>query len=273
MAKRKIIEIDEEKCNGCGACIPNCPEGAMQVIDGKARLVSDISCDGLGACIGHCPEGAISVVAREAEEYSEGKVMENIVKQGKNVLKAHLQHLKEHGENEYLRQAMEFLKARNIPVPEASGHVHQGCPGSRVMDFRNDSNTAAKNEPQVRRESQLRQRPVQIMLVPPQAPYLNNADLLIAADCVGFAYASFHEDLLKGKILLVGCPKLDDTRIYQEKFSQMFKYNNIKSIAYAHMEVPCCFGLIGIIKQAIVESGKEVPFKEITISIKGEKSE
>ena len=273
MTKRKIIEIDESKCNGCGVCIPNCPEGAMRVIDGKARLISDLFCDGLGACIGRCPEGAISVIEREAEEYSENKVMENIVKQGDNVVKAHLQHLKDHGENKYLQQAMEFLKQRNIRPPEVGEHVYHSCPGSRMMDLRNEPASAGKNELTAKQGSELRQWPVQIMLVPPQAPYLNNADLLIAADCVGFAYASFHEDLLKEKILLVGCPKLDDTRIYQEKFTQIFKHNNINSVAYAHMEVPCCYGLVSIIKQAIAGSGKDVSFKEITISIKGEKLE
>lgn len=138
MAKRKIINIDAEKCNGCGLCIPNCPEGAMQIIDGKARLVSDLFCDGLGSCIGHCPQGAITIEERQAEPYAERKVMENIVKQGKNVIKAHLGHLKEHRQDTYLKEAMDFLKERNIEIEIEAKHGHglSGCPGSQVIDFR-----------------------------------------------------------------------------------------------------------------------------------------
>jgi len=216
MTKRKIIKIDEEKCNGCGLCIPNCPEGALQIIDGKARLISDLFCDGLGACIGHCPEGAINIEEREAQPYDEKKVTE---------------HMKSSKDSQ--------------------------CPGSKVMHFKG--------------KSQLRQWPVQIMLVPPNAPYFNNADLLIAADCVPFAYADFHEELLKGKVLLVGCPKLDDANFYQEKLTQVFKNNDIKSVTCAHMEVPCCFGMINVIKTAISASGKEIPFEDINIGIKGQR--
>ena len=278
MAKREIIKIDEKKCNGCGLCIPNCPEGALQVIDGKVRLISDLFCDGLGACIGHCPQGAISIEEREAEEYDERKVMENIVKQGKNVIKAHLGHLKEHNQNEYSKQAIDFLKGKNIEVPfnETKGqreHTHgfSGCPGSKIMDFREKEKSQKKEKALFKVESELKTWPVQIMLVPPNAPYLNNADLLIAADCVPFAYADFHQDLLKDKILLVGCPKLDDTQIYQEKINQILKQNSLKSITYAHMEVPCCFGLVSIISEAISQSAKDIPFQEVIISIKGER--
>ena len=278
MAKRKIIKIDEGECNGCGLCIPNCPEGALQVIDGKARLISDLFCDGLGACIGHCPEGAITTEEREAEAYNEKKVMKNIVKQGKNVIKAHLEHLKKHGEQELFTQAIGFLKEKNIEVPEKviSGDKRSlpcGCPGTMVKDFRADRKDNIKPKKTISSQSQLMQWPVQIMLVPPQAPYLNGADLLFAADCVPFAYADFHRDLLKGKILLVGCPKLDDAAFYTEKITQVLKENNIKSITCAHMEVPCCSGLVNILKTAMANSGKDMPFKEITISIKGEKSE
>jgi len=274
--KRKIIKIDSEKCNGCGLCIPNCPEGAIQIIDGKARLISDLFCDGLGACIGYCPQGAITVEERQAQEYDERKVMENIVKQGKNVIKAHLKHLKEHNQQEYLKAAMDFLNEKKIKVhleEENNMHAHEfsGCPGSKIMDFRNKEEVIGKEKTVAHNQSRLRQWPVQIMLVPVVAPYLNNTDLLIAADCVPFAYADFHEDLLRGKTLLVGCPKLDDTEIYQEKFSQILENNNIKSITYAHMEVPCCFELVNIIKSAIDASGKNVPFNEVIISIKGEK--
>jgi len=243
VAKRKIIKIDQDKCNGCGLCIPNCPEGAMQLIDGKARLISDLFCDGLGACLGHCPQGAITIEEREAGEYDEVKVMDNIVKQGKNVIKAHLGHLKGHSQHAYLKQAMDFLKEKNIKVPFEevtmhAAHGFSGCPSAKIMDFTKEKQTSPKDESFSEQQSQLKTWPVQIMLVPPFAPYLNNADLLIAADCVPFAYADFHQDLLKDKILLVGCPKLDDTQIYQEKINQILKQNNIKSITYAHMEVP-----------------------------------
>jgi NAD-dependent dihydropyrimidine dehydrogenase PreA subunit len=275
MARRKIIKIDETKCNGCGECIPTCPEGAIQVIDGKARLVSDLVCDGLGACLGHCPQGAISIEEREAERYDERKVMENIVKQGANTIGVHLRHLKEHGQTAYVQEALNFLNEKGISVVSAedssAGHLHGGCPGSRIMDFRRQEAPAPESETRTKDVSQLRQWPIQLMLVPPHAPYLNDADLLIVADCVPFAYAPFHQDLLKGKVLLVGCPKLDDVGVYQEKLKQIFKNNIIKCVTYAHMEVPCCFGLIGIIQGAIADSGKKVPFKEVTISIKGEK--
>jgi len=280
MAKRKIIRIDEEKCDGCGLCIPDCPEGALKIIDGKARLISDLFCDGLGACIGSCPEGAITIEEREAEEYDEREVMRNMVKQGKNVIKAHLEHLKEHSQSEYLKEAIDFLKERNIEIPRGEeplhrGHEHiasfSGCPGSKMMDFREEEEVAEKKKAISKGISELRQWPIQIMLVPPNAPYLKDADLLIAADCVSFAYADFHDDLLKGKILLVGCPKLDDVEFYKEKIAQILKDNNIKSITCAHMEVPCCFGLVNMVKSAISASGKDIPFTEITMSIKGEK--
>jgi NAD-dependent dihydropyrimidine dehydrogenase PreA subunit len=279
MAKRKIIKIDEEKCNGCGLCIPNCPEGALQIIDGKARLVSDLFCDGLGACIGHCPEGAITIKEREAQKYDERKVMENIVKQGKNVIKAHLKHLKEHNQNEYLKQALAYLKEKKIEVSQEEfahhGHKHKSasltCPSAKIMDLRKKEAESVKVYTFVKTESQLQNWPVQIKLVPSIAPFLKDADLLIAADCVPFAYADFHKDLLKGKVLLVGCPKLDDVSDYLEKITQIIKENNIKSITYAYMEVPCCSGLVNIIKSAILQSGEDIPFREVIISIKGER--
>lgn len=269
--KRKIIKIDEKICNGCGDCIPNCPEGALQVIDGKVRLVSDLFCDGLGACIGHCPQGAITVEERDAAEYNETKVMENIVRQGKNVILAHLKHLKDHNEVKYLKEAENFLKVMNIVIPDLTSKQSScSCPGSKVMDFRSEKNTNGPRD-EVSLDSQLRQWPVQIRLVSPSASYFENADLLIAADCVPFAYANFHQDLLRDKILLVGCPKLDDLKNYEEKFVQIIKMNNIRSVTYVHMEVPCCLGMIEPLKLAIKESGKAIPFKEVTISIKGEK--
>jgi ferredoxin len=278
MAKRKIISIDEGKCDGCGLCSPNCPEGALQIIDGKARLVSDLFCDGLGACIGHCPQGAINIEEREAQKYDEKKVMENIARQGKNTIIAHLKHLKEHNEFAYLKVAMDYLVTKGIRVRPgdltdtvASGPC--GCPGAKISqkapeNIQKNSVSASEKHPA---HSQLATWPVQLKLVPAFAPFLNGADILIAADCVPFAYAGFHEDLLKGKILLVGCPKLDDITYYKEKMSQIVENNDIKSITYAHMEVPCCFGLLPVIKEAIAKSGKNIPFIDVNISIKGEK--
>lgn len=271
MGKRKIINIDEKKCNGCGLCIPNCPEGALQIIDGKARLISDLFCDGLGACIGHCPEGAISVEEREAQAYDEKKVMENIVRQGKNVIKAHLMHLKDHGEAGYMKEAVDFLKEKGVDLPmlgkEKPIHSH-ACPGSKVMDL--GKKPSVKASKKSKSASQLGQWPIQIMLVPPHAPYFRGADLLVAADCVPFAYPDFHSELLSGKVLLVGCPKLDDAGYYEDKLAQILKENDIRSLTCAHMEVPCCFGLMQILKAAIAASGKDIPLKEVTVGIKGD---
>jgi ferredoxin len=279
MAKRSIIQIDEPKCNGCGNCIPNCPEGALQIIDNKARLVSDLFCDGLGACIGHCPQGAIKVIEREADPYDERKVMANIVKQGPNTIKAHLQHLKDHGADDYFKQAVDYLKENNMENPLEEGKESQdkkpdlpcGCPGSMMRDMRDKPATG--QTPQTGKsgqESELRQWPVQLTLAPPSAPYFDGADLLITADCVPFAYASFHSDLLAGKTLVVGCPKLDDIDSYTGKLTQIIKMNNIKSITVAIMEVPCCRGLLSTVEQALKESGKNIPIEHKIIGISGQ---
>ncbi len=272
MVMRKIVKIDEDKCNGCGDCIPNCPEGALQIIDDKARIISDLFCDGLGACIGECPEEAISVEEREAEEYDERKVMANVVKQGSNVVKAHLEHLKGHGQTEYFDQAVQYLDENGIENPMGSEEedlkAYASCPGSKMMDLREEEKQAAE-EGYTRQKSQLRQWPVQITLVPPNAPYFENADLLIAADCVPFAYPEFHRDLLKDKILLIGCPKLDDAEFYRDKIAEIIKQNNIKSITVAHMEVPCCSGLTHIAKEAVAASGTKISFEDVTIDLRG----
>ncbi|MBU1998534.1 MAG: 4Fe-4S dicluster domain-containing protein [Candidatus Omnitrophota bacterium] len=275
MAKRQIIKIDEVRCNGCAECIPNCPEGAIQVINGKARLISDLFCDGLGACLGHCPQGAITICERDAQNYNEKKVMENIVKQGKEVIWAHLCHLKEHNEYGYLKDAMDILKKRKIDInPEdifpAKGHA-SGCPSSKSMDLRKtDKYSETAKIDQARPNSQLSNWPVQIKLAPLEAEYFKDADLLIAADCAPFACANFHSDLLKGKALLIGCPKLDGVDIYEEKLTQLLNKNSIKSVTCAHMEVPCCYHFVKYIKTAISRSGKSIPYQDIVISIKGE---
>ena len=285
MAEREIITIDGEKCNGCGNCVPGCPEGALQIIDDKARLISDLFCDGLGACIGDCPEDAISIIKREAEPYDEVRVMQNIVKQGENTIKAHLEHLKNHGETGFLKQATDYLEENGIENPlekevkekqgcgsgEGEDKLPCGCPGSKVMDLRDDNKTDTADENTgAKQRSELRQWPVQIHLVPVNAPYFDNAELLIAADCVPFAYADFHRGLLKNKILLVGCPKLDDAGFYKDKITDILKENNIKSVTIAHMEVPCCFGLVKLVNEALADSGKDIPVDDITVKVNGE---
>jgi ferredoxin len=267
---RKIIKIDEDKCTGCGQCIPNCPEGALQVIDGKARLVSDLFCDGLGACVGHCPEDAMTVEERPAEPYDEARVMANIVKAGPNTIAAHLHHLKDHGAVAYYDAAVAYLKENGIPVPGEKKTLACGCPGTAVREL--EPEPAASScycGDSAQRPSRLRNWPVQITLVPVSAPYLKNADLLIAADCVGSSHPNFHDDLVQGRVLLIGCPKLDDADSYLEKLTEMFRSNPPKSVTVAHMTVPCCFGMVHLVKQAIAASGKTIPYAEVTVGIDG----
>ena len=277
MPKRKIIKIDEDKCNGCGLCIPNCPEGAIQLIDNKARIISDLFCDGLGACIGHCPEGAITIEEREAEPYDEKKVMENIVKKGKNTIIAHLEHLKDHGEIENLNIAVQLLKEKGINIELKNNnhqkHIRSGCPGSKVMDFSNNNSHNENDtiENSVNRPSQLKQWPIQLHLVPPHAPYYQGKDVLLAADCVAYAIGDFHKEYMKDKSIAIACPKLDhDIDIYIEKIKLMIDAAKIKSLTVMMMEVPCCFGLMQIVKEAVKKSTRKIPIKSIIVSIHGE---
>jgi len=263
--KRQIIKIDKELCNGCGLCIPNCPEGALQVIDGKARLVSDLFCDGLGACVGHCPEGAMEVVEKDAEEYDEKKVMVNIVKQGENTIKAHLSHLKDHGAKKYFEEAVTYLEENDMEVPKMENeHQHQGCPSAVARQIDRETEPTNTDQP-----SELRQWPVQLNLLPVSAPFFDNAHLLIAADCVPTAAGNFHSKLLHGKVLAIGCPKFDDLDGYTEKLTEIFKQNNIKSVTSAIMEVPCCTGLQIAVEQAIADSGKDIPLIKEKVMIDG----
>jgi len=270
---RKIITIEDELCNGCGLCIPNCPEGALQIIDGKARLVSDLFCDGLGACVGYCPEGAMTVIEREAELYDERKVMANIVKHGDNTIAAHLDHLKDHGEMSLYREAVAYLEESGIEVPEKSPEQEQdaacACAGSIPREFENEIETEIALPDGYKPVSKLTHWPVQIKLLPVNAPYFQGADLLLAADCVPFAYPEFHQELLEGKVLLIGCPKLDDASFYLEKITEILRSNDISSVTCAHMEVPCCFGLPMVARQAIEASGKNIPFEDVTITVNG----
>jgi Fe-S-cluster-containing hydrogenase component 2 len=226
MVLRNIVKIDEEKCNGCGVCIPACAEGALKIVDGKARLVKDIYCDGLGACLGKCPQDAITIIQREANEFDE-KAAEDHVK--------------------------------------ASQEAPKLCPSVKVIQLENEHTEI----PVSKAVSRISNFPYQLKLIPPNAPFLKNADLLIAADCVPFAYADFHEEMLKGKMLAIGCPKLDDATLYRNKLAEIFRYSNIQSVTVVNMEVPCCFGLTRLVEEALELSGKTIPLTEQTVSIKG----
>lgn len=273
--KRQIIKIIEEKCTGCGLCVPNCPEGALQIIDGKARLVGELLCDGLGACIGNCPQGAITIEKREAEAYDEKKVIVNIVNSGEAVLKAHIKHLQDHHQNEYLDQAMEYLKEHNIPVPKTKEQDNAkpmacGCPGTLSQDFRK-TEPVHLNQNHGPVKSELRQWPTQLHLLNPNAQYFQDCDLLVAADCVAFSFGDFHQRFLKGKTLVMFCPKLDTgLDAYLEKLTAIIKNNTIHSITVVKMEVPCCNGTLKLTEEALRQSGKNIIIKEYTISMRGE---
>lgn len=298
--KRTIIKIDEDLCNGCGLCVPNCHEGALQVIDGKVRLISDLFCDGLGACIGHCPEGAITLEEREAEPYDEIKVMELMVPKGRNTILAHLEHLRDHNETELLRQAVEYIRSNNIDMspkdePElavaggaavfeslnqarmatkpASDGCGGGCPGSRTMSFdidmdkvNNNSQVSGANAP-----SELRQWPVQLHLLNPVAGYFKEADVVLAADCVAFAMGNFHNKFLKGKTLAIACPKLDSNKeSYVQKLTAMIDQSNINTLHVVTMEVPCCSGLVQMAMIARQQAGRNIPIKKTVVNVQGE---
>ncbi len=271
--ERNIITIDSEKCTGCGLCIPNCPEGAIQIIDGKARLVSDLMCDGLGACLGHCPEGAISVIKREAEAYDEKKVMVNIVTQGANTIAAHLNHLKSHGQDQYYNEAVAFLKENGIPIPAADDQeraeaCHGGCPGSKTMTFKKNT---VNDEPTEKQESELTHWPVQMHLISPDAAHYKGSDMVLAADCTAFAFGDFHRHFLKGKTLAIACPKLDEgLEIYADKIRALIDVAKINTLTVAIMQVPCCGGLLHLAKQAAGSAQRKIPVKCVVVGIKGE---
>ncbi|PLX85755.1 MAG: 4Fe-4S ferredoxin [Desulfuromonas sp.] len=258
--KRQIVKIDEEKCNGCGLCVPSCAEGAIQIIDGKARLLADNLCDGLGACLGDCPLGAITIEEREADEFDEIEVEKHLKEIGHNPepheKPAGQDHHHAHGQG-----GCPSAKVQSFAAPTG------GCPSARAMSL--NKHAQQENEPVVSRPSRLTQWPVQLHLVPPTAPFFQGADLLLAADCVPFAYADFQEELLKGKALAIACPKLDDTAPYVDKLAAMITQSNLKSITVVHMEVPCCNGLIFMARQAVAQSGRDIPLETVCISIRG----
>jgi NAD-dependent dihydropyrimidine dehydrogenase PreA subunit len=285
--KREIIKIDEEKCNGCGLCIPSCPEGALQIIDGKARLVSDLMCDGLGACIGECPEGAIEIEEREAEPYNEAAVIKEIVKFGENTVVAHLKHLLDHNELQYFEIALGHLEENSANLSFSIENVldkvyekslggdcaHGGCPGARSFDFNIDRDGVPVGRDGVPAEikSELRQWPVQMHLINPLAPHFQQAEVVLAADCVAFSVGNFHQKYLKGKSVAIACPKLDQGKeVYVEKLKTMIDDAQIKELQVLVMEVPCCSGLVHIANLAREAASRQVPIRKTVIGIKGD---
>jgi len=237
---RKIIEIDEDLCDGCGNCVPSCAEGALEIIDGKAKMVSEVYCDGLGACLGECPTGALKIVERKAEEFDEEAVEE-------------------------------FLSSKFQEEVSQEATMPCGCPSTQIQSFGQSASCEETNKPvfQETAVSALSHWPVQIRLVPPAAPFLKGADLLVAADCTPVAYPNFHGDFLKGKAVMVGCPKFDDVQEYIQKFADIFKTADIKSITVVVMEVPCCSGLPIIVERGIEMTGKNIPMENVVISAQG----
>lgn len=248
---RKIVQIDESKCNGCGLCVPSCAEGAIQIVNGKATLVKDQYCDGLGACLGECPEGAISIIDREADEFDEHAAMDHV-------------------------KSLNIEKHTPPRLHRHDNHGHDGCPGSRIRILKDQDPIPEEygdGDIAFSLKSQLRQWPVQISLVPVQSPYFKGARLLVSADCVPFAYADYHPALLKGKAVAIGCPKLDDIQHYITKLTAIIKSNDLKDITVAFMEVPCCSGIVYAVDQAVKASGKNIYVNRVMITIDGQKRE
>ncbi len=293
---REVVKIDEELCDGCGECIPNCHEGALQMIDGKARLISDLMCDGLGACLGHCPQGAIEIEKREAEPYNETKVMEIMVDKGENTVVAHLQHLKEHNETEFLKEGVAYLKAHeaslSFSVQEVMSRVHNaaveeeqlacGCAGSEARSFAPRSAVESGAAPaaggftmaggmQAEQASELRQWPVQMHLINPAASYFQESDLVLAADCVAYSLGNFHSKWLKDKSLAIACPKLDSgLEEYVSKLGALIDEAKINTLTVLIMQVPCCGGLLQMVKMAAGQAQRKVPIKSVIVGVEGE---
>jgi len=296
---REMVKIDEDLCDGCGACIPSCHEGALQMIDGKARLISDLMCDGLGACLGHCPQGAITIEKREAEPYNETKVMELMAGKGENTVVAHLQHLKEHNETEYLKEGVQYLKDHrdelDFSVEQVMSRVHNarveeeqlacGCAGSEARSFTPQSASGA-NIPAAgaftvaqtasagqhsAQPSELRQWPVQMHLIHPGASYFRDSDLVLAADCVAFSLGNFHSRWLRGKSLAIACPKLDSGMdSYVEKIRALIDEANINTLTVMMMQVPCCGGLLQMVRMAAGQARRNVPVKKVIVGVEGD---
>ncbi len=273
MNKRDIIKIDETLCNGCGKCVTGCHEGALQMIDDKARIISELYCDGLGACIGDCPVGAISIESRVAEAYNEVAVMERIAAKGNDTIVAHLKHLKDHNELGYLQQGIDYLKEYNIEVDLGAIESEKefkiaggGCPGTASRSF----SVAPSSASTYRVKSQLTHFPIQLHLVNPAAGHFAGSELLLAADCTAFAYSDFHGSLLRDRKLVIACPKLDSNKeIYLNKIVAMIDSAKINTLTVAIMSVPCCGGLLQIAKRAAERAARKAPMKVIVISTEG----
>jgi ferredoxin len=291
--ERDIIKIDEEKCDGCGMCIPNCHEGALQIIDGKAVLLSDLLCDGLGACVGHCPVGALNIEKREAIPYDEIIVIKDMVSKGKNVVSAHLKHLKDHNEIDFLNQGFEYLKnnekdiefdvseviasiennsQKNKSEMNTTSHEHNhhggACPGSKSMAFSASESLASEKTHQI---TELTHWPIQLHLIQPASAHFKKCDLLVAADCTAFSYGNFHSDFLKGHKVVIACPKLDSGKeIYIEKITRLVDEAQVNTITVMIMEVPCCGGLLQMVQAGVEQAKHKVPVKSILVGIQGE---
>lgn len=273
--KRSIISIDEHLCNGCGACVKGCHEGALQLIDGKARIISELYCDGLGACIGECPVGAIKIEEREVEPYNEVAVMERIAPKGEETVLAHLKHLKSHGEMLYVQQAIEYIRANGLNVNLSALHADGkksacGCPGSMERSFGASATTAPTTACSMATPSELTQWPVQLHLVNPEAGYFSGADVVLAADCTAFAVGDFHQRFLRGRKLSIACPKLDSNKeSYISKISQLIDSAHINTLTVVVMEVPCCGGLLQLATLGANQANRKVPIKKIVVGMQG----
>jgi len=260
---RKIVQIDEAKCDGCGQCIPSCAEGAIALVNGKARLSAEVLCDGLGACLGECPQGAITVIEREAAAFDEAAVKVHLERAG-------------HAPHAAPPKAPPPPARPRLAVvaPDPSSDAGGGCPGSRSRTLPRRGLAVVPGAPgpglpAAGAESRLGQWPVQLHLVPLAAPYFQGADLLVAADCVPFAYPRFHEDFLAGRAVVIGCPKLDDNRFYAEKLGAILSRSEVRSVTVVRMEVPCCGGISQAARQGIATSGKEIPLRDVVIGVDG----
>jgi NAD-dependent dihydropyrimidine dehydrogenase PreA subunit len=273
MARRQIIHIDEESCTGCGDCIPSCAEGALAIVDGKARVVSDRLCDGLGACLGLCPEGALTIEERDAPEFDEVAVEQRLHELGRSPQPlSHAQHTPAAAGSPGTLPTGGCPGSLARELQPAAASPTGGCPGSAARELRPAGAPQAAGSG--RDDTSLLQHwPVQLGLVNPMAPFLRGADLLIAADCVPVAYRHFHDDFLAGRSVVIACPKLDDAHAHTQKLAELFRVARPRTVTVVHMEVPCCFGLTSLVEQAASEAGLEAPVTDVVITLDGNKSE
>jgi MinD superfamily P-loop ATPase containing an inserted ferredoxin domain len=238
--RRKIITIDEELCNGCGLCVPDCAEGSLRIVNGKARLVADTLCDGLGACLGSCPTGALSIIERKADAFDEAAVLHHLAGQDKEA-------------------------SASVPAHGGRG----GCPSAQLHTFQATAPCQRTTMPAAQSGSVLSHWPVQIRLIPPTAPFLDNCDLLVAADCTAVAYAGFHKDFLAGRVVMMGCPKFDDQHLYVDRFTDIFRTRTLRSLTILTMEIPCCHAMLQIVRAAWDTVKPDVPVRQVTVSVHG----